>query len=75
MPFSIATAWSAVDDGTVTIKRSARACLSRRCPMIYGAPLEKEATKPAAQNLLQQQARFDDFLHRYNEDGRTRRST
>ena len=24
--------------------------------------LKKEATKPAAQNLLQQQARFDDFL-------------
>jgi putative transposase len=28
--------------------------------------LKKEATKPAAQNLLQQQARFDDFLDCYN---------
>ena len=30
--------------------------------------LKKEATKPAAQNLLQQQARFDDFLDCYNEE-------
>jgi putative transposase len=29
--------------------------------------LKKEATKPAAQNLLQQQARFDDFIDCYNE--------
>jgi len=29
--------------------------------------LKKEATKPAALNLLQQQARFDDFLDCYNE--------
>ena len=28
--------------------------------------LKKEATKPAAHNLLQQQARFDDFLDCYN---------
>jgi putative transposase len=30
--------------------------------------LKKAATKPAAQNLLQQQARFDDFLERYNRE-------
>jgi len=30
--------------------------------------LKKEATKPAAANVLQQQARFDAFLDRYNED-------
>jgi putative transposase len=29
--------------------------------------LKKEATKPAALNLLQQQARFDDFIDCYNE--------
>jgi len=30
--------------------------------------LNKEATKPAAANVLQQQARFDAFLDRYNRD-------
>jgi putative transposase len=30
--------------------------------------LKKEATKPAAANVLQQQARFDAFVDRYNED-------
>jgi putative transposase len=30
--------------------------------------LKKEATKPAAYNLLQQQARFDDFIDCYNND-------
>src|SRR5215471_15040464 len=30
--------------------------------------LKKEATKPAARNFLQQQARFDDFLHYYNQE-------
>src|SRR4029450_13007346 len=30
--------------------------------------LKKEATKPAVQNLLQQQARFDDFLECYNQE-------
>jgi len=30
--------------------------------------LKKEATKPAAANALQQQARFDDFIERYNRD-------
>src|SRR6185436_9967086 len=30
--------------------------------------LKKEATKPAAANVLQQQARFDDFLVRYNQE-------
>jgi transposase InsO family protein len=30
--------------------------------------LKKEATKPAAFNLLQQQARFDDFIDEYNND-------
>jgi putative transposase len=30
--------------------------------------LKKEATKPAAQNFLQQQARFDDFLDCYNDE-------
>ena len=29
--------------------------------------LKKEATKPAAQNMLQQQARFDDFIDCYNQ--------
>ena len=28
--------------------------------------LKKEATKPAAANVLQQQAQFDDFITRYN---------
>ena len=30
--------------------------------------LKREPTKPAAGNVLQQQARFDDFLTRYNTD-------
>jgi putative transposase len=30
--------------------------------------LKREATKPAAANVLQQQARFDDFVTRYNTD-------
>jgi len=30
--------------------------------------LKKEATKPAARNFLQQQARFDDFLECYNHE-------
>src|SRR5262245_21583331 len=30
--------------------------------------LKAEATKPAAANLLQQQARFDDFIERYNQE-------
>ena len=30
--------------------------------------LKKEATKPAANNLLQQQAKFDDFLECYNNE-------
>jgi len=30
--------------------------------------LKKEATKPAAANVLQQQARFDTFVTRYNQD-------
>jgi len=30
--------------------------------------LKKEATKPAAQNFLQQQAKFDDFLNCYNRE-------
>jgi len=30
--------------------------------------LKREATKPAGDNLLQQQARFDTFLTRYNEE-------
>jgi len=30
--------------------------------------LKKEATKPAAQNFLQQQAKFDDFLDCYNRE-------
>jgi putative transposase len=30
--------------------------------------LKKEATKPASANVLQQQARFDTFVTRYNED-------
>ena len=30
--------------------------------------LKKEATKPAAANVLQQQARFDTFVDRYNDD-------
>ena len=30
--------------------------------------LKAEATKPAAANVLQQQARFDTFLERYNRD-------
>lgn len=30
--------------------------------------LKQEATKPAAPNFLQQQARFDDFIHCYNHE-------
>ena len=30
--------------------------------------LKKEATKPAARNLLQQQARFDEFIECYNRE-------
>jgi transposase InsO family protein len=30
--------------------------------------LKKEATKPAAKNLLQQQAKFDHFIDYYNEE-------
>ncbi len=30
--------------------------------------LKKEATKPAAGNFLQQQAKFDDFIHEYNQE-------
>jgi len=30
--------------------------------------LNREATKPAAPNALQQQAQFDDFITRYNTD-------
>ena len=30
--------------------------------------LKKEATKPAVANVLQQQARFDDFVARYNRE-------
>jgi putative transposase len=30
--------------------------------------LKAEATKPAAPNVLQQQARFDTFVTRYNQD-------
>jgi putative transposase len=30
--------------------------------------LKKEATKPAAQNFLQQQAKFDDFIDCYNHE-------
>ena len=30
--------------------------------------LKTEATKPAAANILQQQARFDTFVHRYNHE-------
>jgi putative transposase len=32
--------------------------------------LKREATKPAVDNLLQQQARFDAFVARYNQDRR-----
>lgn len=30
--------------------------------------LKKEATKPAGENFLQQQEKFDDFIHQYNTD-------
>jgi hypothetical protein len=30
--------------------------------------LKKEATKPAAKNFLQQQGRFDEFIHEYNHE-------
>jgi hypothetical protein len=36
--------------------------------MNCGAPLQKEATKPAALNFLQQQARFDDFIEIFNQE-------
>jgi putative transposase len=31
--------------------------------------LKKEATKPAARNFLQQQARFDDFIEVFTTSG------
>ena len=31
-------------------------------------PLKKEATKPAAANVLQQQARFDAFIQHFNHE-------
>jgi putative transposase len=31
--------------------------------------LKRDATKPAAANVLQQQARFDAFVTRLNQDG------
>ena len=34
--------------------------------------LKKEATKPVAANVLQQQARFDAFVEQYNGTGRTK---
>ncbi len=30
--------------------------------------LKKEATKPPGENLLQQQAKFDHFIHDYNQE-------
>ena len=30
--------------------------------------LKKEATQPAAHNFLQQQAKFDTFVHEYNQE-------
>ena len=36
--------------------------------------LKKEATKPAAANVLQQQARFDAFVDSPTTSGRTKRS-
>ena len=30
--------------------------------------LKIEATRPAAQNVLQPQMRFDTFVHRYNQE-------
>jgi len=36
--------------------------------------LKKEATKPAAANVLQQQARFDAFVERYNAERPHKRS-
>ena len=30
--------------------------------------LKNEATRPAASNVLQQQGRFDTFVHRYNHE-------
>ena len=36
--------------------------------------LKKEATKPAATNVMQPQAQFDDFITRYNTDRPHRRS-
>jgi putative transposase len=30
--------------------------------------LKKEATKPAAKNLIQQQGKFDRFIEQYNQD-------
>lgn len=35
--------------------------------------LKREATKPAAANVLQQQARFDTFVTQYHQGGRIRR--
>ena len=38
--------------------------------------LKKETTKPAGENFLQQQSRFDDFIHEFNaERAPMRRST
>jgi putative transposase len=37
-------------------------------PETGSGPVRPEATKPAAPNFLQQQARFDAFLQRFNHE-------
>ena len=41
---------------------------TKRPPRADASHLEKEATKPAAANVLQQQARFDAFVPQYNQE-------
>jgi putative transposase len=36
-----------------------------------GVTTEKEATEPPAKNFLQQQAKFDRFIERYNQGAPT----
>jgi hypothetical protein len=39
------------------------------------AIVEDRATRPAAANVLQQQGRFDTFVHRFNQERPHQRST
>ena len=58
----------------IQIERINRGTPNRTAASRHGLTLKRDATKPAAANVLQQQARFDDFITRYNTDRPHRRS-